>query len=226
MTLEGHDRASDETPAPPARTRWQEDHPDEEDVLLPPFVPGRSVPRAGPAAAAPSPATTPMDEAEVAGSAPEAASSTREPEAAPDVESSPFDFPWEQGEAEAVEAEPEPAPDVQGGPDLDAPGVAGPEASAAAPAPFVADDEDEFPFDAFDIEGDDAPAPTPEAGIGAGPAAAAGTDTEALADRVESLAAVLRREGRAGVEREMTSRDRLTALVAGVLAGYLAGLED
>jgi hypothetical protein len=45
-----------------------------------------------------------------------------------------------------------------------------------------------------------------------------------VADRLESLAGRLRSEGPAAVEREMASLDRLTALVAGLVSGYLAGL--
>jgi hypothetical protein len=48
----------------------------------------------------------------------------------------------------------------------------------------------------------------------------------ALADRLEELAHRIRTEGRTGIESEMASLDRFTALVAGVVAGYLAGMGD
>lgn len=212
MTLDGHDTGGDETPAPPARTRWQEDLPEDDDDLLPPFVPGHNRSDAPPAPAvapaAESAASAANDGPEMAAPEPEPASPTVEPEAAANLDSSPFDFPWESG-AEAEPASPDEAAESAGG---------------WQPGPTPAQD-DEFPFDAFDIEGDEAGAefaapsqpPTP---------ASPDMDREELASRVERLAGVLRTEGRTGVEREMASDDRLVSLLAGVLAGYLAGLED
>jgi hypothetical protein len=46
-----------------------------------------------------------------------------------------------------------------------------------------------------------------------------------MAERLETLAARIRVEGAAAAEAEMDSSDRLMSLVAGLIAGYLAGLE-
>ena len=212
MTLEGQDTGPDETPAPPATTRWQEDRPDDDDVLLPPYVPGRRRPDA---TGEPAPSV----ETSLTAEEPEAASSTVEPEAARSVESSPYDFPWE---SESPENDPD---------DL-SPGEAAEPEDAFVPGPGPSSD-DEFPFEAFDIEGDEESSEAYEAPLAAEQPAtdpAPGPDLEsdprALAVRVQRLADVLRQEGRSGLEREMSSRDRVTSLMAGVLAGYLAGLED
>ena len=99
--------------------------------------------------------------------------------------------------------------------------------AAPAAASSISDDEDAFPFEAFDIEGgpDEGLADAAEEVELRGGASAGGGPDE-LVRRVEDLAAVLRAEGKAGVERALKSRDRLTSLLAGVLAGYLAGQED
>jgi hypothetical protein len=55
----------------------------------------------------------------------------------------------------------------------------------------------------------------------AGPAPAA-----ELAERLEGLAARLRAGGWESVEADMASPDRLTALLAGLIAGYLAGRDS
>jgi hypothetical protein len=46
-----------------------------------------------------------------------------------------------------------------------------------------------------------------------------------MAERLETLAARIRADGAAAAEAEMDSSDRLMSLVAGLIAGYLAGLE-
>ena len=222
MTLEGHGQGQEEAPPPPATTRWQGERPEDEDVLLPPYVPGRQPAHADAAEPVESPA------APFAGPESESASSTVEPEPAPAVESSPYDFPWESAD------EPEP---------VDVEDLAPSESSEPTPrgdegVASVTPEEDTFPFEAFDIEGEEqgereevGTAPGPLDQVEVGPALAEGAavenaDSAAVADTVERLADVLRREGRSGIERELSSGDRLTAVMAGVLVGYLAGRED
>lgn len=80
--------------------------------------------------------------------------------------------------------------------------------------------EDDFPMEAFQIEGEqeapvegetDAVYEPPDDGV------------YDLADRLEAMAHRLRAEGAAAAEAEMSAPDRFTALLAGLLAGYLAG---
>ncbi|HUE76581.1 MAG TPA: hypothetical protein VMM83_01440 [Longimicrobiales bacterium] len=174
MTLEGEGPSPEDTPAPPARTRWSEDTADDEPGLMPPYVRGGRTSAAG----------------------------QSERELAPEPEIPAVEDGREAGDGDAGD----------------------------------------FPFDAFDIErgGEDAWA---EAGSGvedtpdtAAAEGAFGTplaegppapwSSDELAGRLERLADALRRDGRAGVERELGSGDRLTSLIAGVLAGYLARLDD
>ncbi len=80
---------------------------------------------------------------------------------------------------------------------------------------------DEFPFDVFDLDTElpDSRMAADRAGeMAHGPSPA----VEALADRLESLAARLRAQGTAAVESDMAASDRLTSLLGAVLAGYLA----
>lgn len=247
MTLEGQGPGEDQTPAPPARTRWSEDAHEDADVLLPPYIPGRAtpqaaapaeqaeseapadVPSAAPAEAEPGssdPWAEPVEPGRFAAPEPEAVAETVEPERSASVEpesedapdSPSGDYPWDTGgsdEAYEPESEPEPEPESE----QEFGGDAEPWAASAS------EGEDEFPFGAFDIEGaggqQGAEVEEPSHAPSAASTSVAGDD--AMADRVERLAEALRREGRPGVEREIGSEDRLTALLAGVLAGYLAG---
>lgn len=88
-------------------------------------------------------------------------------------------------------------------------------------------EEDEFPFDAFDIEGesgeDEAGPDTPqdpEARVTREMAAA-----REAASRLEEMARRLRDQGPEAARAEIDSSDRFTSLLAGLLAGYLAGRE-
>ena len=198
MTREGQEPNPDDTFAPPASTRWSEQDAPEDAGLVAPFIPGRTPPP-DPAKRAP------------AGDATGGGSRTVEPEPAdaPDA-AFPFDMPW------ADEPEPgsgAPAPDEAAGG-----GVA----------------DDDFPVEAFEI-GDDwdrgvetGPAGTAEESVGMGPAADAeagvggGAAAAEVAERLEWLASRLREEGAEGVERELASSDRLTSLLAALLAGHLA----
>lgn len=119
------------------------------------------------------------------------------------------------------------------------------------PADAASAGEDDFPFDEFDIEGDRGAEPATEepevvevepeveaenvgwtpADLDLGkadevpmaPAAAPDDDTEEVAALLDRLARLLRDEGQEAVHREMKSSDRLTAVLAGVVAGYLSG---
>jgi hypothetical protein len=112
----------------------------------------------------------------------------------------------------------------------DAPGPADPFGTPAEAFPFQpprheapvpeAAGSDDFPFDAFDLSGGEAEAAAavdePAQAMGSG-------DADDVADRLEALARRLRDEGAGAAESALASGDRLTALLAGVLAGYLAG---
>lgn len=80
--------------------------------------------------------------------------------------------------------------------------------------------EDDFPVHAFQIEGGEVEPAEAEVG-GALQRPDAGVHD--LADRLEAMAHKLRAEGSAAAEAEMSAPDRFTALLAGLLAGYLAG---
>ena len=255
MTLEGQNPAEDQTPAPPASTRWSEDAHEDADVLLPPYIPGRAAPQpaaraeqADPEAADEVPSIAPAEAEAEGGSSdpwaepaepsrfaapePEAVAGTVEPERSASVEpeseeeadSPSGDYPWDAGGSDEAyepesEPEPEPASAYPSEPDFGE----GPERWASP-----SEGEEEFPVGAFDIEGAggdpggeqraETEEPSPSATLAAG--------SDAMADRVERLAEALRREGRPGVERAMASEDRLTSLLAGVLAGYLAAREE
>jgi hypothetical protein len=80
--------------------------------------------------------------------------------------------------------------------------------------------EDDFPVHAFQIEGAEV---EPAAGEIGYPHEAPDDSVHDLADRLEAMARRLRAEGSAAAEAEMSAPDRFTALLAGLLAGYLAG---
>lgn len=80
--------------------------------------------------------------------------------------------------------------------------------------------EDDFPVHAFQIEGEELEPAEAEVRAPHGPLDDSVYD---LADRLEAMAQRLRAEGSAAAEAEMSAPDRFTALLAGLLAGYLAG---
>ena len=91
----------------------------------------------------------------------------------------------------------------------------------AVPEPAGSDD---FPLDAFDLSGGEAETPAAAAyDESATAAATTAGDADDVAERLEALARRLRDEGAGAAEAALASGDRLTALLAGVLAGYLAG---
>lgn len=88
------------------------------------------------------------------------------------------------------------------------------------PQPEQAGATDDFPYDAFDLSDE----PEADVGVSEPPFAdAPGAGVDDAAERLEDLARRLRSEGPAAAESALGSGDRLTALLAGVLAGYLAG---
>lgn len=135
------------------------------------------------------------------------------------------------------------------------PGEAEPaEDDAAGPFPFEggwgdeegeaeAREEDVFPVEAFDIEGDETswgtePGSTEPGSTVAEEDVARDTPPEAgpaesremeaareIAGRLEEMARRLRDQGPAAARAEIDSADRFTSLLAGLLAGYLAGRE-
>ena len=196
MTREGQRPDPDDELIPPVSTRASDETPPGEDVLVPPFSPGSQGQDAG----------------------------------SPDA--FPFDMQWSDEPEEPAEQEPETDPTL------------------AAPADSTVDED--FPFEAFEddpalpadeesasaegsdtVDATDEPwsstPPWSEAASSSAPqpwepaeSQAAGGAME-LAERLESLAAKLRAEGADGVEAELASHDRMTSLLAALLAGFLAG---
>ena len=109
----------------------------------------------------------------------------------------------------------------------DAEGSTTPGADSAAPA-WVAED---FPYEAFDLSEEEEEEEEEEEGEGEGkgeavveaPAETPPGDANDVAERLEEMARQLRSEGSAAAEAALGSADRLTALLAGVVAGYLVG---
>lgn len=193
----------DEDPTPPTSTSWSDEEAEHDDELAPPFVPSGAQP--APEATEPAP---PFE--------PEPTEPEHEPTAAEPVEAGP--------EPEPTEPEPEPEPagvpawedafPFEGGWDEE-------EAQAGADEARAVDDSTPEAFDTEDGEGtasavEPAMEETDEAGPAFDPAGS-------LADRLEEMADRLRADGPAAAEAGMDSSDRFTALLAGLLAGYLAG---
>jgi hypothetical protein len=241
MTQEGQGPRPDETRsplAPPTSTRWSEDPVEDTPDLAPPFVPGRaSGPGPGPAA------EHITEETADAVTAPEGAEAPEEPapfpfetgdadeadEAGMPVPASGDDFPFDQFHIQGDEEE-ELAPAAYDSGDwiTEAP----PEAPSDVGTPAVPDttdaaDEaagepwDEKP-DATEPWGEVAsPAPSLDPIAEARPGAQDGVREE-IAAMLQHLARTVREEGEPGVRREIDSEDRLTSLIAGLLAGHLS----
>lgn len=97
--------------------------------------------------------------------------------------------------------------------------------SVEAPAPVVEEEagtveDEDFPVEAFDVPGLGQEPEVPPADTGARAA------EEAIADRLERLATRLREGGPGAVTAELDSGDRFDALLAGMIAGYLAARGD
>ncbi len=235
MTDETSRPTSEDTPAPPASTRWTEDPLREDDALASPFVPGRSTPAAE---SEPAPATAPpFSRAAPAREAPPV-------EEAPLVEDEPDDFPFDkfdlEGEGQGrADAAPEAGIEADEQTSGATPEVAEPDATGMGwtPADLDLDEVEEATAggeQSGEQQGIEEPAaeesvaaepavdmtaiqePDDEAATGAGPAGEA-------AEVLERMAGLLRNDGLDAVRREMESSDRLTSLLAGLVAGYVSG---
>lgn len=236
MTDEAQGQNPEDTPAPPASTRWSEDPVPDEDVLAAPYVPGRE-------AAAPAPGT------EEATSEPVASGVPAEVD---EVEDEPFpfeapedDFPFDQfdieGAPESAVAE-EPAPPEQETPAEEQRAT---ETVGWSPADLDMEEEEDTGWEPFAEPAVEAE-PTVEAAPAAEseptreaepvrelesvpepelvPVTDAGSDAEnEVAVLLDRLARLVRDEGEEALRREMESSDRLASLISGLLAGYLSG---
>ncbi len=226
MTHEGQGPRPDETATPltpPTSTRWSEEPVEDVPDLAPPFVARRADPGAGgqagglreetaEAATAPAPGGT------EAASADEPAPFPFETELDEDAPGTPVpadddDFPFDQF-------------DIEGDDDA---GVAADETADEEPEPWGELPPEPAPWAETVAESvDDAPTAGSAAGTepglderepALGPAGSAG---EQMASLLERLARTIRADGEAGVRREIDSEDRLTSLIAGLLAGHLS----
>lgn len=197
MTHEGQGPRTEDTLMPPTSTRWSEESAGgEEDGLVAPFIPGQARPgHVADGGSPPQGAPGGAAAENEAGSFPGAAVPS-------EVEESGVPEP------ERVDVAEEPFP-------FDRPWAE--DAGSVDDEPVG---EGDFPPDAFARE------PEAEASgrVGAGGAAPAvrRTAEDEVAERLERLASRLRSEGVEGVERELASSDRLTSLLAALLAGHLA----
>lgn len=239
MTDEAHGDTPEEGPAPPTSTRWSEDAVAEDDAPPPPFVPGRP----GPLAEA-----TPGTEPAVEGT-PEGGAEPTEPEPFPFE--LPVDADEPEAAEEAAAAEEDAAAtdtaeddfpferfDIEGrGKEAGTPDRAGSASTAESdmgggwsPADVLEQEREEV----LPAAAEPAPEPEPEPfrdgpaiPAHAAPSSPAGpSDDDAVeeaASLLDRLADTLRGEGEAGLRREIDSPDRLTAVLAGILAGYLSG---
>jgi hypothetical protein len=205
----GQGQEPDETPAPPVPTRWSEDATAEGDELAPPYLPDRakwdatSGPGETPAGpgAQPSPGEEPaFPFDEPAGEVVEAGAADAEATGAPD------EYPY--GAVDAVTEE-ESGVDVAEEPGRDgweAEPLTGPPPDTLPTGPAYG--EASLPGAEATPEPYDAPAPD----VG-----------EEVAAELERMARLVREGGSDAVAAEMSSPDRLTALLAGMVAGYLSG---
>jgi hypothetical protein len=195
MTREGQGIGPEETPSAPTRTQWDREENSPEPELLAPFVPGRRV-------------SPPPDAGIADAEAPPGEDPRREDPAEPETLST-ADEPWTDSLVSDpwAEAYEDPGEEV----DL-----------AELESELEPEPEPEFeaafePEPAFEPEYEH----RPEEGAAVGEPGQ--DEAVALAEVLEGLAARLRGDGARGVEAEMASPDRITALLAGFLAGYLAG---
>ena len=145
---------------------------------------------------------------------------------------------WSEPVAEKGSAAPE-ARDAAPGPGAIPPFLdpVGGRSSAPSPAPAApaADEEDSFPIEAFIIPEEAERLPS---GVGSVPSAHTTplskklmqplpeSRAARLAERLESIARRLRADGLAALDQDLRSPNRFDALLAGVLAGYLAAGDD
>jgi hypothetical protein len=200
MTREGQGGDPEEVQRP-ASTRWSEPDAANDDALLPPFIPGRSRGQHGPRSeSVDSPELAPESTRDPS---PEWEVSDSEPALTPDAddEAFPFDGPvsWDiPGTAEPDAGENTSA----GAAETGLPG------EGAAEGPAEAESTEEWTGGTW----------VPEAPPVVGAA-------DEVADRMQHLAARIRRDGASAARSEMASDDRLTALLAALIAGYIEGRE-
>lgn len=243
MIDEAQGDSPEDTPAPPASTRWAEDPVQDEGGLAPPYVPGRETPVQAAASGEPTggePTGTEASGAEASGVQPSDAEAADAISGAPETAdaggSFPFeaegddDFPFDQfnleGEAESAVEEEAPADEYE------AAGTMGwSPADLEEEEEGLVGDDAEPPMESIpevelvpivdDPFIDEAPVEAELVAETAGSGVADSVDeAAALLDR---LARTLRDEGEEGLRREMDSPDRLTALLSGLVAGYLSG---
>lgn len=138
----------------------------------------------------------------------------------PDTDDADAEAPAPEPEPATPTAEAEPAGSLpfEAARDADEGGVA----EEAGAFHRQAEDEEDFPFGAFDLEGGEGEAIEQE-----GAADETAEDREMnraweLADRLEEAARRLRDRGAAAAREGLESSDRFTALLSSLLAGYLA----
>jgi hypothetical protein len=206
MTREGQGIDPEETTFRPASTRWSEPETAHDDGFLPPFVPGRAK------AARQGPDVTPDEDAAPAAHA-------AEESRAPDIQPfEPVEIDAATASRDSDEGEEEPFPfEMSWEEESD---VDGPEVDLA---------ELEAQLETATPAGPGAPGGYEDTPSGEGyPISPQGPGTDAaaeLAGRFDELARRLRAEGADSVTADMASPDRFTALLAGLVAGYLAGRE-
>lgn len=250
MTDEGQEHGPDDTPAPPASTRWSEDAAEDSDAIAPPFVPGR-------AASDRTPVTTgersPGAEPEIE-PGPDAEEDASSPVGGPAEDDFPFEeFDIDGAGGETAVEPPESSDEGVGAPYADEPEVAGTAWSPAdlghaepreeAPGPEAGSEVEAESEPEPEVEAESEPLweaePEPEPEVepelagaagagwvpGPGPTSSAAVTgaAEEAAELLDRLSGMLRSEGEAAVRREMDSDDRLMAILAGVLAGYVSG---
>jgi hypothetical protein len=247
MTREGQGDTPREAP-PPTSTRWTEPATAEDAGLLPPFMPGKRRP-----AEADEPIVAGSDAVEALEPVQGAEEAVVHAEA--EDEPFPFELPetealqWNAEEEGYVPAEEEPVPvgEWEEPETVEEPGTEPEgepwgdgaveevteewaegrvEEATLEPPPWEALEEVQPERESLGgavaeetAEAEAAPAEPDE------PPRTIGRAEAEMAERLETLAARIRAEGGAAAEAEMDSSDRLTSLVAGLIAGYLAGLE-
>lgn len=249
MIDEAQGESLEDTPAPPASTRWAEDPVQDEGGFAPPYVPGRESAAPQASSGEPSsgePADTEASGAEASGAeptGPEASGAeatgamSGATETADAGGSFPFeaesddDFPFDQfnieGDAEPAVEERAPADEYEAAgsmgwspADLEEE-EEGSEVEDDAEPPMESIPEAELVPIVDDPFADDAPA---EEELVAEPAVSGAADgVDEAAALLDRLARTLREDGEEALRREMDSPDRLTALLSGLVAGYLSG---
>jgi hypothetical protein len=198
MTREGQGGDPEDVQRP-ASTRWSEPDAANDDALLPPFMPGRSRGQAAPRPESAEFASEPTEDSTPEWDVPQPDSG---PAFTPDADDEAFPFDGPMSWDVPVTSEPD---EGENGPA----GLPGESSwGRAAEGPAEAESTEEWAGGTW----------VPEASPLVGAA-------DELADRLQHLAARIRRDGASAARSEMTSDDRLTALLAALIAGYLEGRE-